>query len=185
MPWLERLDGRLRVALDWRDPRLARLQLMCPVTIGLGLINLNAVIGTLFAATHRPDDRPERDRQGVSHLHAPAGMFSVAVATVLFPRSRGSPRGRHGTAFGHGRDRPAPDRVPARTGECHLRRARRADRAPRLPARRVHPDQTPIVASALAAFSLGLAFNGAMLLSTGVLQPPGTAHPDARPPPAT
>src|SRR6058998_586257 len=44
MPWLRGLDGRLRVLIDWRDPAVSRvLKLMLPVTLGLGLINFNAV----------------------------------------------------------------------------------------------------------------------------------------------
>ena len=41
------------------------------------------------------------------------------------------------------------------------------------------PPQTPVVAAALAAFSAGLVFNGAMLmLNRGVLQPPVELDPD-------
>ncbi len=53
VPWLRGLDGRLRVALDWRDPAVRRVfKLMIPVTVSLGLINLNAVIGTFVAAVY-------------------------------------------------------------------------------------------------------------------------------------
>src|SRR5579885_3175055 len=54
MPWLRGLDRgqeRLRVVLDWRDPAVRRVfKLMIPVTLGLGLINVNAVIDTFFAS---------------------------------------------------------------------------------------------------------------------------------------
>src|SRR6058998_2232995 len=44
IPWLRGLDGRLHVLIDWRDPAVFRvLKLMLPVTLGLGLINFNAV----------------------------------------------------------------------------------------------------------------------------------------------
>src|SRR5713101_3481197 len=44
LPWLRGRDGRLQMVLDWRDPAVARvLKLMVPVTVGLGLINFNAV----------------------------------------------------------------------------------------------------------------------------------------------
>ena len=51
LPWLRGLDGRLRLVIDWRDPAVARVfVLMIPVTIGLGLINFNLVVNTLFAS---------------------------------------------------------------------------------------------------------------------------------------
>ena len=54
MPWLRSLDRgeeRLRVLIDWRDPAVWRVfKLMLPVTLGLGLINVNALIDTFFAA---------------------------------------------------------------------------------------------------------------------------------------
>ena len=87
LPWLRGRDGRLQVVIDWRDPAVRQtLVLMVPITIGLGLINLNAVVDTFFAA--RLIDR----FHAVSAINAafrlymlPQGMFSVAVATVLFP----------------------------------------------------------------------------------------------------
>src|SRR6266550_4604482 len=51
VPWLRGLDGRLRVVLDWRDPAVRQVfVLMVPVTLILGLINVNAVVDTLFAS---------------------------------------------------------------------------------------------------------------------------------------
>src|SRR3989441_4955110 len=51
MPWLrgfERGEERLRIVLDWRDPAVRQVfKLMVPVTLGLGLINVNAPIDTL------------------------------------------------------------------------------------------------------------------------------------------
>ena len=75
LPWLRGLDGRLRLALDIRDPAVEQVfKLMVPVMLGLGLINVNAVIGTVVRLeADRSDDRSERDRQGVPHLHAAAG----------------------------------------------------------------------------------------------------------------
>src|SRR5215210_2615774 len=53
LPWLAGRDGRLRLAIDWRDPAVKRVfVLMLPVTLGLGLINVNALIGTFFAARY-------------------------------------------------------------------------------------------------------------------------------------
>src|SRR5204863_4166841 len=51
LPWLRGRDDRLRVALDWRDPAVRRVfVLMVPVTIGLGLINFNLVVNSIFAS---------------------------------------------------------------------------------------------------------------------------------------
>src|SRR5207237_4483871 len=45
LPWLRGLDGRLRLVLDWRDPAVKKVFVnMVPVTLGLGLINVNAVL---------------------------------------------------------------------------------------------------------------------------------------------
>src|SRR5213075_2314988 len=87
IPWLRGRDGRLQMVIDLRDPAVRQtLVLMVPITIGLGLINFNAVVDTFFAA--RLIDR----FHAVSAINAafrlymlPQGMFSVAVATVLFP----------------------------------------------------------------------------------------------------
>ena len=166
LPWLRGLDGRLRLALDLRDPAVKQVfVLMLPVTLGLGLINVNAVIGTLFASKLSTRHRPERDRHGVPHLHAAAGDVLGRRRDGALPVARAA-RGarRHGRLPQHGRDRAAPDRLPADAGRRRLDRARRADRAAALPARRVRADQTHVVAAALAAFSLGLTFNGMMLM---------------------
>src|SRR5947208_1534108 len=51
LPWLRGLDGSLRIVIDWRDPAVWRvLRLMVPVTLGLGLINFNAVVDSIFAS---------------------------------------------------------------------------------------------------------------------------------------
>src|SRR2546422_1873890 len=51
IPWLRGRDGRLQVVLDWRDPAVRRVfSLMVPVTLGLGLINFNLVVDSLFAS---------------------------------------------------------------------------------------------------------------------------------------
>ena len=146
--------------VDWRDPAVKQVfVLMLPVTLGLGLINFNAVVDTLFAS--RLID-PELAPTAIDHAFRlymlPQGIFSVAVATVLFPSlSRLAARGRHGGFRRHGRRGAAPDRAscsfPASVACAVL--ATPIVRA-RLPARRVHADQTDVVAACLAAFSLGL-----------------------------
>src|SRR5215211_1422895 len=87
LPWLRGLDGRLRLALDIRDPAVRQVfKLMVPVMLGLGLINVNAVIGTVFAAKLiDPTIAPNAIDKAFRVYMLPQGMFSVAIATVLFP----------------------------------------------------------------------------------------------------
>jgi putative peptidoglycan lipid II flippase len=85
LPVLGRIDFRLRLAFDWRDPRVRQvLTLMLPVTIGLGVINfdllINSSLGTLVS-----DQAPRAIDAAFRIYMLPQGMFSVAVATVLFP----------------------------------------------------------------------------------------------------
>ena len=82
---LGRIDFRLRLSFDWRDPRIKQVfALMLPVTIGLGIINvdllINSAIGTLIS-----DQAPRAIDSAFRIYMLPQGMFSVAVATVLFP----------------------------------------------------------------------------------------------------
>src|SRR5215210_1327135 len=167
LPWLAGLDGRLRVAIDWRDPAVKRVfVLMLPVTLGLGLINVNALIGTFFAA--RYIDRtiaPSAIDAAFRIYMLPQGMFSVAVATVLFPAlarlaTRGDDDGfRH--TVGLGLRQIAFLLIPASAVSAVL-----AEPIVRLLYERGEfgPHETSVVAAALAAFSLGLVFNGAMLM---------------------
>ena len=116
MPWLRGRDGRLQLVLDWRDPAVARVfKLMIPVTLGLGLINVNAVIDTFFASRFiDPDLAPTAIQKAFLVYMLPQGMFSVAIATVLFPSlSRFAARGDMDGFRAHGQHRPAADRVPA------------------------------------------------------------------------
>jgi putative peptidoglycan lipid II flippase len=167
VPWLRGLDDRLRLAVDWRDPAVWRVfKLMVPVTVSLGLINLNAAIGIVVAATYiDPTIAPTAINKAFRIYMLPQGMFSVAVATVLFPAlSRLATRADWDNFRGtvaSGLRQIAFLLVPASVVCAVL-----AEPIIRLVYQRgeFEPDQTPIVAAALAAFSLGLAFNGVMLL---------------------
>ncbi len=167
LPWLAGRDGRLRVAIDWRDPAIKQVfVLMLPVTLGLGLINVNAVIGTFFAARYiDPTISPSAIDAAFRIYMLPQGMFSVAVATVLFPAlarlaTRGDDEGfRH--TVGLGLRQIAFLLIPASVALAVL-----AEPIVRLLYERGEfgPHETRVVAAALAAFSLGLVFNGAMLM---------------------
>src|SRR5262245_37431395 len=87
LPWLRGRDDQLHLVIDIRDPAVKRtFALMVPVTIGLGLINFNAVIDQLFA-THflNKNLAPTAIVSAFRLYMLPQGVFSVAVATVLFP----------------------------------------------------------------------------------------------------
>ena len=167
LPWVTGLDGRLRMVLDWRDPAVKRIfVLMVPVTLSLGLINFNAVVDTLFASRLiDPRLAPTAIDKAFRIYMLPQGIFSVAVATVLFP---------------------ALSRLAAREDFDGFRETvslgLRQIGFLLLPASAVvavlaYPSvrllyqrgeftsaQTPVVAGALAAFALGLTFNGTMLM---------------------
>ena len=134
------IDFRFKLAFNWRDPRVKQVfLLMLPVTIGLGVINfdlvINSTLGTLVS-----DAAPRAIDAAFRIYMLPQGMFSVALATVLFPTlSRYA--ARHDwdglrTLDGHGRALDLPAADPG--GRLHGR-ARDADRAADLPARRVRP----------------------------------------------
>ena len=167
LPWLRGRDDRLRMVIDIHDPAVKRVfVLMLPVTLGLGLININAAIDQLFA-THFLDPHlaPAAIVRAFRLYMLPQGMFSVAVATVLFPLlSRHSAR----------EDWPAFKSTMA-TGlrfiSFLLLPASAAAAVLATPIVRLlyqhgvfTEDQTHIVAPCLAAFALGLTFNGWMLM---------------------
>jgi putative peptidoglycan lipid II flippase len=139
---------------------------MVPVTITLGLINVSAVIGTLFASRLiDPELAPAAIDKAFRLYMLPQGMFAVAVTTVLFPTlSRLSARGDKG-AFGRTLDiglrQVAFLLIPAGIVSAVL-----AVPIVRLVYQRGEftAEDTTVVAGALAAFSVGLVFNGWMLL---------------------
>jgi putative peptidoglycan lipid II flippase len=167
IPWLRGLDGQLRVVVDWRDPAVRRFfALLLPVTVGLGLININAVIDTVFASRLIDASLAPTAIDKAFRLYMlPQGMFSVAVATVLFPAlSRLAARADHDQfrkTVALGIRQIGFLLVPAAAVSAVL-----AQPIVRIVYQRGEftPDQTGIVAGALAAFSLGLVFNGWMLM---------------------
>jgi putative peptidoglycan lipid II flippase len=140
------------------------------VTLGLGLINVNAVIDTFFASRLiNGSYAPTAIQKAFLVYMLPQGMFSVAIATVLFPSlarfaTRARKDGEYGdflATVGTGLRQIAFLLVPAAAVSAVL-----ADPIVRILFQRGHftPSQTPGVAHCLAAFSAGLVFNGAMLM---------------------
>jgi putative peptidoglycan lipid II flippase len=168
LPWLRGRDDRLRMVIDIRDPAVKRtFKLMVPVTIGLGLININAAIDQLFA-THFFDPTrgaPAAIVRAFRLYMLPQGMFSVAVATVLFPTlsravSREDWEGFKGTVA-TGLRLISFFLIPASAASAVM-----CVPIVRLLYQHAHftAGNTPTVAYCLAAFSVGLTFNGTMLM---------------------
>ena len=140
---------------------------MLPVSVGLGLINinllLNSAIGSLVS-----DQVPRAIDAAFRIYMLPQGMFSVAVATVLFPQlarlaARGDYAGMRAT-IGVGLRQIAPAADPRRRGDA---RARRADRAARATsAASGTPESTALTADALFWFAFSLPFSGFVLMLT-------------------
>jgi putative peptidoglycan lipid II flippase len=85
LPWLRKTGFRITRSFNWRDERVIRvLKLMFPVTIGLGLINFNLSINSIFG-TLISDQAPAAIDKAFRIYMLPQGIFGVAVATVLFP----------------------------------------------------------------------------------------------------
>ncbi len=85
LPVLGRLGFAFSRTFDLRDPRIKRVfVLMLPITISLGVINfdlyINSSLGTLVS-----DQAPRAIDAAFRVYMLPQGMFSVALATVLFP----------------------------------------------------------------------------------------------------
>jgi putative peptidoglycan lipid II flippase len=86
IPMLRRVGFPVQIAWRPSDPRVKRvLQLMLPVTISLGLINFNLLINTTLGF-RVSEEAPSAIDKAFRIYMLPQGMFSVAVATVLFPQ---------------------------------------------------------------------------------------------------
>ena len=80
-----RADRWLWPSFGIRDPLLRKvLLLMVPITITLGILNFNALIGTWFAQF--VSDRAAAEIGYAFRLYQlPQGIFAVTIGTVLFP----------------------------------------------------------------------------------------------------
>jgi putative peptidoglycan lipid II flippase len=82
---LGRIEFRLAFSFDWRDPRVRQvLLLFVPVTMSIGIVNLDIFINAGFGSlvSHQA---PAAINDAFRIYMLPQGIFSVAVATVLFP----------------------------------------------------------------------------------------------------
>lgn len=77
--------GPFPISLGFANRSVRRvLVLMLPVTVGLGLININAVVDGIFATL--VNEQAVRGIDAAFRLYIlPQGVFSVAISTVLYP----------------------------------------------------------------------------------------------------
>lgn len=153
--------------IDWRDPRVKRVfALMFPVTLGLGLINFNVLANSILGS-YVSAEAPRAIDAAFRIYMLPQGMFSVAIATVLFPQlSRLAARrdfdGLRGSV-GNGLRLIFLMLLPATAATLVL-----AEPITRLVFERGEFDagDTDLVATALFWFSFSLPFSGVNLLLT-------------------
>ena len=153
--------------IDWRDPNVRRvLLLMLPVTISLGLINFNLLINSFFGSL--VDDRgPAAIDKAFRVYQLPQGIFSVAIATVLFPTlARFAARGARDdlrATMANGMRQIVFVLLPAAAAVLVL-----SEPMIRLIYQRGEftADQTDLVATALFWFAFSLPTNGLFLLLT-------------------
>jgi putative peptidoglycan lipid II flippase len=153
--------------LDWRMPDVRRvLLLMLPVTLSLGLINFNLVINSFFG-TLVSDQAPAAIDKAFRIYMLPQGIFSVAVATVVFPTlARFAARREYAdlrSTMANGMRQILLLLIPAAAAVLVL-----SEPMTRLVYQRGEFDaaQTDLVAEALFWFAFSLPFNGLFLLLT-------------------
>jgi putative peptidoglycan lipid II flippase len=158
---------RIQRVFEWRSPAVKRvLLLMLPVTIGLGLINFNLQINSLFG-TLVSDRAPAAIDKAFRIYMLPQGMFSVALTTVIFPTlSRFAARGAVDdlrATMANGMRQIVLLLAPASAAILVL-----SEPMVRLVYERGEFDasQTELVATALFWFAFSLPFNGIFLLQT-------------------
>jgi len=158
---------RFEWSFDWRNRDVRRvLLLMLPVTISLGLINFNMLVNSLFGSLVS-DQSPAAIDKAFRIYQLPQGIFSVAIATVLFPTlarfaSRGEMENLRAT-MANGMRQILFVLVPAAAAVLVL-----SDPMIRLVYQRGEftPEQTALVATALFWFAFSLPTNGLYLLQT-------------------
>jgi putative peptidoglycan lipid II flippase len=158
---------KFSLSFEWRNPGVRRvLLLMLPVTISLGLINFNLLINSLFGSLVS-EEGPAAIDKAFRIYQLPQGIFSVAIATVLFPTlARFASRGEHDNlraTMANGMRQILFVLVPASAAVLVL-----SEPMIRLVYQRGEftPDQTTLVATALFWFAFSLPTNGLFLLLT-------------------
>jgi putative peptidoglycan lipid II flippase len=85
LPWLFAKGVPFALKFEWRNPYVWRvMKLMLPVTIALGMINFDALINSFFG-TLVNNQVPAAIDKAFRIYQLPQGLFSIAIATVVFP----------------------------------------------------------------------------------------------------
>ncbi len=165
IPFLRGLGPFPRPRELWNEYVQKVVVLMLPVVIGLGLINVNLVVGSAIASEVNADEGVQPLNLAFRLYLLPQGIFSVAVATVLFP-DIGRLAARKATAalratITTGLRQIFVVLIPASVGMILL-----AEPIVRLVFEygEFTASSTDITSSALVFYALGLVFNGASLL---------------------
>jgi putative peptidoglycan lipid II flippase len=154
-------------SFEWRNPDVRRvLLLMLPVTISLGLINFNMLVNSLFGSLVS-NKSPAAIDKAFRIYQLPQGVFSVAIATVLFPTlARFAARGEMDNlraTMANGMRQILFVLIPAAAAVLVLS-------VPMIRLVYQHgeftPAQTTLVATALFWFAFSLPTNGLYLLQT-------------------
>ena len=134
---LARIDFRLQFSIDWHDPRIRQVfGLMLPVTIGLGIVNLDQLINSVFG-TLVSDEAPRAIDNAFRIYMLPQGLFSVAVATRAADPQPDGGQARGGEHAARDRSRHAPDQPALDPGVGVPDRAHDPRRAARVRTRAV------------------------------------------------
>jgi putative peptidoglycan lipid II flippase len=156
---------RFTFKVDFRDPNVRRvLLLMVPVTLSLGLINFNLLVNSFFGSLVS-DQAPAAIDKAFRIYQLPQGIFSVAIATVLFPTlARFANRGDYDNlreTLAKGMRQIVFILLPATAAILVL-----SEPMIRIVYQRGEfgPDQTELVATALFWFAFSLPTNGMFLL---------------------
>ena len=171
---------RMKLVFDWRSPLVKRvLILMLPVTISLGLININLLVNSIFGTlvdgsivaggVVEPlgELAPAAIDKAFRIYMLPQGIFSVAVTTVIFPTlSRYAARRDYDdlrATMANGMRMIMLVLLPAAAAILVL-----SEPMVRLVYERgdFGPEQTPLVAEALFWFAFSLPVNGLFLILT-------------------
>jgi putative peptidoglycan lipid II flippase len=156
---------RFTFKVDFKDPNVRRvLLLMVPVTLSLGLINFNLLVNSFFGSLVS-DQAPAAIDKAFRIYQLPQGIFSVAIATVLFPTlARFASRGDYDNlreTLAKGMRQIVFILLPATAAILVL-----AEPMIRIVYQRGEfgPEQTTLVATALFWFAFSLPTNGMFLL---------------------
>lgn len=165
MPWLRGRGARFELSFDFRGEHVKRvLTLMLPVTIALGLINFSLLINSFFGSLVQ-DEAPAAIDKAFRIYMLPQGLFSVAIATILFPSlSRFAARGALAdvrATLGNGVRQICLLLIPSAAIMAVL-----AEPITRLVYQRgaFGPDATDLVAEAMLWWAFSLPFQGVSLL---------------------